>query len=415
MKSESKFSGIKKLNTESVAVVSWWPVQLGLLLAAAAVSGSGFDIPAMILFGAAIFGAVCRIWSVLSCRNLSVRVDTPKTGIFPENEAIVKITVKNDKFLPVPWIDGEMILEKPAAMDPGEKLLGRDGEKFNVRCCRIGSHSHSSFDTQWTAVRRGIINLRKINFFTGDGFGFVKAAVQPDLSGTREIAVYPKLVHVDIESFIRNMWEGENSPKGILEDVSLIKLTRPYEEHDSLKKINWRMLARGQELTAKQYEVIRPRKIHFIFDGESFNGREPHEDELEETLSILASLLMRLDEWGMECGFSFPATRRLRASDIFPGGDTSREILYRMAEYQMIQPEYKAEASNTDERIFYAPSYFNEENIVTGWQQLGKVWFVTFDRDSAAESRMLKKLRGFPVNVLTFEELTRLKGGCHAG
>jgi len=411
MKSEDKARWLKKPHTESVSLISWWPAQLVLILISAAAWSAGMETPAMLMAGAAFFGLVCRLWAFLAWKNLQVRVDVPKTGIFPGSRAEVQFSVKNSKLMPVSWLDAVMPLEKPLVINPGEDMMDRDDEKFAMRCSVIDSRSHCTFNTQWDAVRRGLVTLKDMGFFTGDGFGFVKCRVETDPAGVKEIAVYPRLLPVDIERFVSSMWEGENSPKGILEDVSLIKLTRPYEEYDSLKKINWRMLARGQQLSVNQYEVIRPKKIHFIFDGESFNGDEPREGELEDALSILASLVMRLDEWGMECGFSFPATRRLRPSNIFPAGETSREILYRMAEYQMIPPEYNSEASAANERRFFAPSYFDTEGIIGGWQQLGKVWFITFSNDSAARSKTLQRLRGLPVNVLVYDELIRLKGG----
>ena len=150
-------------------------------------------------------------------------------------------------------------------------------------------------------------------------------------------------------------------------------------------------------------------QIHFIFDGESFNGRNPYEAELEDTLSILASLVLELKEKGMDCGFSFPASIRLKPSNIFAGNEGEGEILYRMAEYEMLPPKVTYEVGSKEMIYIFSQSSFDEESIIASLDILGKCYFVTRNEETALRSRFLKKCSD--VKVLTYEDLNKLKGG----
>ena len=382
----------------------------------------------MLVFAMALLGFAASLWTLLVCRKLYIKIDASKTRFFPGDTAEIIFRIKNDKWFPVSWVDMIQPLKEPFVLRPEEdmqammqkmsgdtkRLYGipetSQGQLLKIRCSGISGNSSADYVTRWHACRRGIMTTREMDFCTGDGLGMTRCWLQQESSGKKDFIVYPEIVAVDTEAFTRNMWEGENSPKGILEDVSLIKLTRPYEAQDSLKKINWRMVARGQQMTVNQYEVIRPRKIHFIFDGESFNGETPHEKKLEDTLSILASLVLQLQEKGLDCGVSFPASIRLEPSDIFPGNEGVSEILYRMAEYEMRPPLVTYEVGSKEVVHVFRPSRFNEEEIISGLDVLGKCWFVTRNEDTAAASEFLKKC-GDAVKVLTYEELKKLKRG----
>ena len=82
-----------------------------------------------------------------------------------------------------------------------------------------------------------------------------------------------------------------------MEDLTVIRSTRNYMTTDSLKHINWRLAARGLPLSVNVYEDILPKNVHFLLDGESFGGNVPHWEELEETLSILASEFVLLADY----------------------------------------------------------------------------------------------------------------------
>ncbi len=417
-------------------------IQLCLLGLVAVCVAAGQPVLGMVLLGAVLLGVLGRIWAFLTAQNLRVRLRASKTRMFPGDETVLSWQVKNEKFLPVLWLDVKQPLAAPVAMMPVDEEGGsllcpmekqdhvnyglkEDAEAylFQQRCSLVGSWRTAAFETRWQAQKRGIYTLDRCRIHTGDGFGLTRYRMQLERDSQRHFVIYPRVVSVHADQFLKKLWEGESGGRGNLEDVSVIKLTRPYETGDSLKRMNWRMLARGQEMTVNQYEVISPRAVHFIFDGESWNScpggvQKIHRRSMEETLEILASLILRLSERGMECGCSFPETGRLPAVNLFgaAGGQTGQhgvtgEILYRMAEYEPKEPVLMKNPEGSGDILCVQPSKFREEELLGGWMQVGHYYFVTRNEESAAESHLLKKMEGLPLEVLTFETLKALKKG----
>ena len=420
----------ERLQREETSLLGLTVIQLVLLILSAVSVFYGQMLLAAALLLPTFIGFFGRIWAKLSVKQLTVTVKAGKSRMFPGDETTLTYQVKNHKLLPVLWVDILQPLREPVclmpvdeegqsqitAMDGSEKtMFGVAAEEaakmFRERCSLIGGWKTVRFATRWKAERRGLYVLEHTRIYAGDGFHMARYRLTPTAGSQKNFVIYPQIIPVDAERFLKNMWEGDTGSHGVLEDVSVIRLTRPYENTDSLKKINWRLVARGQGLAVNQYEVISPRAIHFIFDGESFNGPRPHGEELELALSILASLLLRLEDRSMECGFSFPETDRLKSVDLFGDEDNTGEILYRMAEYQLRKPVTRNNEKTLKEETVYLPSRFREEMLLEGSQQVGKYYFVTFDAKSAAASPLLKRMGNRPVEVLTFADLSKLRKG----
>ena len=162
---------------------------------------------------------------------------------------------------------------------------------------------------------------------TGDGFGLGQIERKIAENEGQKFAVYPKLVRIKPDLFLRNLWNADTGARGVMEDPTVIRSTRDYMTTDSLKHINWRLAARGLPLSVNVYEDILPRNIHFLFDGESFGGPESHLDEMEEALSILGSEIVRLRELQVQCGLSLSRGAGTPAVNIFHAG-SAEELLW---------------------------------------------------------------------------------------
>lgn len=90
-----------------------------------------------------------------------------------------------------------------------------------------------------------------------------------------------------------------------------------------------------QGLQVRQYETIQPRTVHFILDGTSFPGLSPAGDELEDVLSLPASLLVELGGTGVRCGLSLPQTAGSPNADLFLDDRslTLADLLFRLADF----------------------------------------------------------------------------------
>ena len=114
--------------------------------------------------------------------------------------------------------------------------------------------------------------------------------------------VWPRIVPVNAELLLKNIWSGHTGKSGYTEDISVLRDEREYRHGDSWKRIDWRMAARSDELYTKQFEMIRPQMLLLIVETAGLS-------DPEEALSIAASLLWELSAKGISVGLALPATQ----------------------------------------------------------------------------------------------------------
>ncbi len=419
-----KSNAIKKLNSSKVQIEETslftlkWAI-IGFAILACVMFFIDLNPVGMILLGLAIIGIVGRLWTRIAAKKLAVHVDSEKAYMFPNDTSSIEFDIENDKAIGVSYLEMVKPFKKPLVIEPDD--YDETEEEYSIRCSLIKGHQSSKYNVGITAKKRGIESLKNTNLFVGDPFGLARIDVGLDSSSIKEFVVYPQLVPVNISRFTKDLWEGEHSNRGVLDDISVIKLTRPYELNDPEKSINWRLLARGQGLMTNQYEVISPKRMHIFFDGHSFNGRadgdnivmEPKKAELENALSILASLTLKLETEGIYLGFSFPKTPTLNAVNIRGQEGSSMEALYRMADFKLFDMKVEFGSYSGDVQKSFEFSHFEVQEILDSVGQYGKCYFVTYDEKSVAKSELLKSLSraGVPVTAITYEELKLLREG----
>jgi len=364
----------------------------------------------------AFIGILGRVWTRLVSRNVKIKVDSNRSYMFPGDKSNLVFYIENQKAFPISFIEITKPLNGKKAVLPEDY---NDEEEFGFRCSLIKGYEKTKFETKLEAINRGILQLTDMTFNTGDPFGLACVNLPADLSSKKEIVVYPRIIPVNTRMFTKDIWYGEHNKKGVLEDVSVIKLTRPYQETDSLKNINWRLLARSQEMMTNQYEVISPKRIHFFFDGSSFDGISqgseiisfPKRKELENALSILASLAVTLNEENLFTGFSFQETPTLKAENIRGEEGSLFQVLYRMADFDLFPVSEQFNEQTHDSDKVFKKTRFNEEEIVNDISTYGKCYYVSYGKIGAQNSSLLNRLDliGIHPTIITYKQLLEIK------
>jgi len=333
----------------------------------------------MLLF---LFGLTSFLWAKASSKKLFCSFSYSSFGLFPGDKLYIDVKLKNDKFLPVLWT----------------KVNDLFTEEFSFGA--LLWHEEASIRREWIADKRGIKHLDDRSVAVGDGFGLRQVFLENNLSGRREIAVYPARVNVDTKIFMKNLWNASTGRKGVYEDVTVIKQERPYQTTDSAKRINFRLAARNLPLSVNLYENISPRGVHFIFDGESFAIDPLYEKEsgLEEALSILASILVKLDSEGFSSSMSICEGKDTPAA-CFKPEDSLDDMLYSLAAYENY--ELKRE---TDGKKSVRKSLFDTRSILSLRGRVSKFYYICKNEDAAYRSKLLDAFDEGSVCLLTYEK-----------
>lgn len=357
-----------------------------------------------------------RCWAVLALRRISVSAANCGQGFFPGDQIQLNVEIRNGKFLPLVWLELFFPLSKDLCLVPEEnrepdewEYVYLENEGYSTQM--VGERRFSfllwyetlQVSLRWTAQRRGCYSTAGWRVRTGDGFGLTQVEQPIDKEDVRQFYVYPKLIKVRPDVFLRNLWNADTGAKGVMEDPTVIRSTRDYQAGDPLKHINWRLAARCQPLTVNIYEDILPRSIHFFFDGESFCGPQPHLEEMEDALSVLASQLVRLSALQVRCGLSMCKGAEREAANYF-FADTS-EMLQALAAYHPCPAQLDDEG-----KAVAATAVFDEPAIYEAAQSVGRFYYILYDA-AAMDQRALPCRLGKTCTTL----LTACEGNWSGG
>lgn len=357
-------------------------------------------------------GLGSRLWGMASLKRVSVELDCPSYRFFPGQETTIRCRVNNQKLLPLLWLEVCQLLPDDGCLMPREGLPiiqtpvpARDGtlqdrpalgQKFTF----LLWHQSLEWETSWEARSRGVYRVEYLSLRGGDGLGLTQAALEIPLPLPRVFAVYPRIQPVRGELFLRDLWDSQWGGRGYMEDITVIKSSRQYQNGDPWKRINWRMAARQQPLQVNLYETILPKAAHFILDGQSFL-EDP--DGLEDTLSLLASVVLRLGESGVPCGLSLPKGDNQPPVNLFAAdGAAPEDLLFRLAGYRLRQaPVWMREES---EKAPYRCSSFDREGLLRGASRAGRIYLFTRDVGSFEGWSLLEGLDAASLVLLPYLE-----------
>jgi len=265
---------------------------------------------------------IAFVWGRLSLRKIELQSAEEDCCGFPGEILEASSSLYNKKMLPLVWLDLSLPVGKKTCIEacpenaPSED---EDGEKPAPRELRstfiwVMPHQKMRWKQRAMAVHRGVCTVEEVKLHSGDGFGLCTQTKKYKLPCRLRYVVYPKVVDVDVSPILNNMSEMESTKNGFYTDRTLLENTRDYREGDSFKNINWRLLARKDEVQVNEYEKLTMRRVCFMPDMFSFTHieeileenerreeRVTETEELENMFSLLASLIVKLHEKGVLC------------------------------------------------------------------------------------------------------------------
>lgn len=255
------------------------------------------------------------IWNKMAVENITVKLELPISRIFAGDTFRVHTSVKNNKWLPLVWLDVEF--EQSRLVSYKEKSL------YIVRFMWLLSYQKVDLKIKGKAHHRGVYPVGKFVIRSGDGFRFMESKKVYDLH--EKIYIYPKLVPVRVPPFTPAMqWEVQGKQGGLLEDPLMVSGVRDYEPGDDWKRFNWWASARSGKMQTNVFQPIVAKQMMIFVDVNGFVPVEKLEEEekqqkyvrklkaaFESFLSIIASFIIAYHEQGIQVGFSSNALNNL--------------------------------------------------------------------------------------------------------
>jgi uncharacterized protein (DUF58 family) len=226
------------------------PILLGLFVIAALLR---IDTYFTVLYLLALTYILGRTWTRRAMEQLRTR-RTLVNRAFPGEEISVSLTVTNDGWLPVPWVEMHDSLPVDLISPP-----------FYRRVLSLGPHQTRHFQYTLTCHKRGYYTIGPMSWYTGDLLGFA-----PRLKAQREaeyVIVYPQIVPLQKLGLpTHSPLASLPAPHPLFEDTSRVIGVRPYQAGDSPRHIHWTASAHSRNLLVKRYQPAIARETMICLD-----------------------------------------------------------------------------------------------------------------------------------------------------
>jgi uncharacterized protein (DUF58 family) len=262
--------------------MNWWLGSILILLVALLLETGLLAYAMCVLLGMMLVSRyLARSWTGNLSATRRCNRDTAEVG----ESATVTVTVKNENWLPVPWILLEDLLPRKA-LSPSHRRLQVKGKRLHVRM--LWARGETEVKYKIKLLLRGYYQIGPLVMESGDLFGLhrrYRAAAEPHY-----ILVYPKVLPLEGYDLASRRPIGEvRLSHRLYEDPTRITGVREYQAGDPLNRVHWRATARTGTLHCKVYEPSTIAGLSLLLDfheaGYPSRG-EPHRSELAVTAAV---------------------------------------------------------------------------------------------------------------------------------
>ncbi len=298
-----------------------------------------------------------RLWTTASIRQL----DASRKFIdraFPGEEIAIELIVRNNGWLPIPWLEVHDSLPVEMISPP-----------FYSEVITLGAHEERRFRYTLSCHKRGYYVIGPLRWHTGDLIGIV-----PPLSAHIEaqyIIIYPRIVPLEKLGLpTHSPLASLPAPAPLFVDPTRIMGVRNYQVGDSPRRIHWPATARMNKLLVKRYEpaIARETLLCLDLDHENYNIRHLYiaiELAVLATASIANHIVVRE---GLAVGLTMQAYDPLEEQVVKLSSPIQRDrshlmnVLEILARAQGYSQSYAAnEAVNT------FAEYLRHESLRLSW------------------------------------------------
>jgi len=307
---------------------AWVILGAMLTLVGVALNNQYLLVVAVSLFGVT---AVSWMWNQLSLFGLHYNRRLSETRAFLGETIELTLEVRNQKFLPLTWLE---ILD----LFPGDLSL-EGGEVIPNRASNLGE-----FRTLWMpgafqglrrrftvhCNQRGYHTYGPATVSTGDGFGFFSRKA---VEGVRDhLIIYPRVYSVaELGLPAKNPFGERGARDRLFEDPLRTMGIREWRPADGLRRVHWKATARHQRMLSRIYEPSEEPQILVFLNVTTlprhWQGSIP--ELTERVISVAASLAAKCIEDRVPVG--------LISNGMLPGSDQPLRLLPGRSPSQLVR------------------------------------------------------------------------------
>ena len=305
-------------------------IWLGLLLT---LLGLAFNQQFLLSAAITLFvvAGVSWAWNQLSLFGLHYRRHFSETRAFLGETVELTLEVRNQKLLPLTWLEILDIFPPELPLDRGKVVLNRASNLGEFRTFWMpGAFQRLTRRFTIHCTQRGYHVYGPASLSTGDGFGLFSRKA----TGARrdQLIVYPRLYSAaELRLPAKNPFGARKSDHRLFEDPLRTSGIREWQPDDSLRRVHWKATARHQRMLSRLYEPSEePQVLIFLNVATLPRHWQGNIPELQErAISVAGSLAAYCTELRLPVG--------LIANGFLPGSDQPLRLLPGRSPEQLVR------------------------------------------------------------------------------
>lgn len=322
--------GRRYLDLEKDSQFSEAWIMLGILLT---LGGLLLNIQSMLAMALILFvvAATGWLWNELSLFGVHYQRHFSETRAFLGEKIELILEVRNQKFLPLTWLQITDVFPASLPMDQGGVVVNpatNQGEYLTFWMPGAFQRLKRSFT--FHCAERGYHAYGPITLSTGDGFGlFTRRAKRHN---REHIIVYPRVYSVaEMRLPAKNPFGDRGAERRMFEDPMRTKGIREWQPSDGLRRVHWKATARHRQMLSRIYEPSEdPQALIFLNVStmrRAWQGNIP--ELLERAISVAGSLAAVCVDMRLSVG--------LIANGFLPGSDQTIRLLPGRSPKQLVR------------------------------------------------------------------------------
>lgn len=250
------------------------------------------------------------LWTRFGLRGVTYERKLGATRALVGEEIPIELTVRNRKWLPLPWLEVEDFVSEGAHF-ADRPLEPSDQPGFGIlrTTWTLGWFQRVTRRFHVVAERRGIYDFTTVRLRVADLF----APDKVDLEHVDKLTyrIVPRYVPVRASAPLSRLPGSTRVLRGLFEEPALFAGVRPYQPGDPLRRVHWKATARLGRPVSRRYDPVHERDVVIALDAQTLSGAfwmMHYDDDLVEGLCVTAMSLARaFIGSGVACGLAVNA------------------------------------------------------------------------------------------------------------
>jgi uncharacterized protein (DUF58 family) len=268
-------------------------------------AGVLLNFPWLVYFSVAVtlVMATAHLWRSHALDHIQYTRRFHFTRGFPGEKTEVRLTIVNNKLLPISWLRASDTWFTPVGPEDENALspsyLPNQGFLINLYSLRWRERITRTYSLRFR--KRGIYEIGPVLLEAGDLFGLYET--KQEIAHTELLTVFPEILSFErLNLPAEDPFGDRRARKPLFEDPSQAMGIRPYQPEDGFRHIHWPATARSGALQVKVFQPVTARVLVICMDVSTeehyWLGFSP--EILEELVKVCATLAYQ----GIEDGYS---------------------------------------------------------------------------------------------------------------